>query len=347
MSAADDHNSAVDDHDSGADDHHSGLHDDPGIDADDQVAGTVAGDGDQGDAGPSSSLRSEATVLRTVQSLGAVVGPTALITALLFYFGWAKAQAFSQYFGLDVSLFGLSTQDYLLQSIRSVFIPLGILLIGGLLLLWAHGLVIRQLELGLRGRLWRPLAGALALTGGASFVLGLVKNGDRYPSDVELIVTPLSLMLGVALLGYAVLVERRRRQPEHRAVPVSTGPMTLPSLNVMLVAMLMSIGLVWIVANYAEVKGREEAEFVHDQLEFQPGVVVYSAKRLHIGADGVKEEVLDGESAYGFRYQGLKLLFHTKARYFLLPDSWSLSNGVTVVVTENDSLRLEFVRPRG
>ncbi len=303
--------------------------------------------GDQGDAGPASSVRSEATVLRTVQSLGAVVGPTALITALLFYFGWAKAQAFSQYFGLDVSLFGLSTQDYLLQSIRSVFIPLGLLLIGGLILLWTHGVVIRQLELGPQRRLWRPMAGALALTGGASFVLGLVKNADRYPSDLELVLTPLSLMLGVALLSYAVLVERRRRQPEHRGVPVSTGPTTLPSLNVILVAMLIAVGLVWVVANYAEVKGREEGEFVHEQLEFQPGVVVYSAKRLHIGAPGVEEEMLDGESAYAFRYDGLKLLFHSNARYFLLPASWSPSNGVTVVLSENDSLRLEFVRPPG
>jgi hypothetical protein len=306
----------------------------------------VAAAGDQGDAGPASSARSEATVLRTVQSLGAVVGPTALITALLFYFGWAKAQAFSQYFGLDVSLFGLSTQDYLLQSIRSVFIPLGVLLIGGLLLLWVHAIVVRHLELNPHRRLWRPMAGALALVGAASFVLGLVKNADRYPSDVELVLTPLSLMLGVALLSYAVLLERRRRQPEHRPVPVSTATAP-PALNAILVAMLMTVGLVWVVANYAEVKGREEGEFVHDQLEFQPGVVVYSAKRLHIAAPGVEEKLLGAESAYAFRYEGLKLLFHSNARYFLLPASWSLSDGVTVVLSETDSLRLEFVRAPG
>lgn len=303
--------------------------------------------GDLGDADPPSPVRSEATVLRTVQSLGAVVGPTALITALLFYFGWAKAQAFSQYFGLDVSLFGLSTQDYLLQSIRSVFIPLGVLLIGGLLLLWAHGIVVRHLELHPQRRLWRPMAGAFALTGAASFMVGLAKNADRYPSDVELVLTPLSLLLGVALLSYAVLVERRRRQPQHRSVPVPTGPTGPPALSVIMVAMLLTVGLVWVVANYAEVKGREEGEFVHDQLGFQPGVVVYSAKRLHIAAAGVEEELLDPESAYAFRYEGLKLLFHSNARYFLLPASWSLSNGVTVVLTENDSLRLEFVRPSG
>ena len=344
MSPADDHHSVVDDDHAGVHNHDPGIDDhQPGIDADDPVRHTVSTAGDQGDAASASPVRSEATVLRTVQSLGAVVGPTALITALLFYFGWAKAQAFSQYFGLDVSLFGLSTQDYLLQSIRSVFIPLGVLLIGGLLLLWAHGIVVRHLELDPQRRLWRLIAGALALCGAASFAVGLVKNADRYPSDVELVLTPLSLLLGVALLSYAVFVERRRRQPQHR----SAGPTGSPALSVIMVAMLLTVGLVWVVANYAEVKGREEAEFVHDQLEFQPGVVVYSAQRLHIAAPGVEEQLLNPDSAYAFRYEGLKLLFHSNAKYFLLPASWSLSNGVTVVLTDDDGLRLEFVRPSG
>lgn len=309
---------------------------------------TAARVADRGDPGPAGESGSEATVLGAVQSLGAVVGPTALITALLFYFGWAKAQAFSQYFGLDVSIFGLSTQDYLLQSIRSVFIPLGVVLIAGLLLLWAHRLLVRQLELSPDRPLWRWLAGVLAVAGAASFVVGLVKNADRYPSDAELVLTPLSLMLGVGLVSYAVLVERRRREPRPRPAASSPGPLSLPGLTVILVSMLIAVGLVWVVANYAEIKGREEGEFVHDQLEFQPGVVVYSAQRLHIGGVGVDERAFpEPESAYRFRYDGLKLLFHSNGRYFLVPASWSLSDGTTIVLRETDDVRLEFVRPGG
>lgn len=304
--------------------------------------------GDPGDAhsaGVASEAGSEATVLRTVQSLGAVVGPTALITALLFYFGWAKAQAFSQFFGLDVSLFGLSTQDYLLQSIRSVFIPLGEMLIAGLLLLWTHRLVSAQVDRRPDWSLWRTVAGVMAVTGAGWFVAGLVLNANRYPSDAVLLLTPMSLMLGVGLVSYAVLLDRRRRRPRQTAAGAPRGQLHMPALSVILVSTLLAVGLVWVVANYAELKGREEGEFFLDQLEFQPGVVVFSAKRLHIEAPGVDETSFpEPESAYGFRYRGLKLLFHAGGRYFLVPASWSLSGGTTIVLDDDETVRLEFVR---
>ncbi len=282
-------------------------------------------------------------MLRTVQSLGAVVGPTALITALLFYFGWAKAQAFSQFFGLDVSLFGFSTQDYLLQSIRSVFIPLGEVVISGLLLLWAHRLVSAQVDLHPERPLWRRLVALMGVGGVASFVAGLVLNANRYPSDAVLLLTPLSLMLGVGLASYAVLLDRRRRRSGEAVA--ARGPLPLPGLSVILVSTLLAVGLVWVVANYAELKGDQEAEFFLDQLEFQPGVVVFSAKRLHIDAPGVDETSFpEPESAYAFRYRGLKLLFHAGGRYFLIPASWSPSGGTTIVLDDDDTLRLEFVR---
>ncbi len=294
-----------------------------------------------GDAGATS----EATVLRTVQSLGAVVGPTALITALLFYFGWAKAQAFSQFFGLDVSLFGFSTQEYLLQSIRSVFIPLGEVLLGGLLLLWAHRALSSEIDRRPESPLWPRVAGAMAVVGVGSFVTGLVLNASRYPSDAVLLLTPLSLMLGTALVSYAVLVDRRRHRSPPPAGEGSRGQTHLPGLSVILVSTLLAVGLVWVVANYAELKGREEGEFFLDQLEFQPGVVVFSAKRLHIEAPGVEETGFsEPDSAYAFRYRGLKLLFHSGGRYFLVPESWSASGGRTIVLDDDDSVRLEFVR---
>ena len=299
----------------------------------------MAGPGEQGGA------RSEATVIRTVQSLGAVIGPTALITALLFYFGWAKANAFAMYFGLDVSLFGLSSQDYILQSIRAVITPLGVLLIAGLLLLWAHRTLVAQIERDPRRRLWPRLTVGLAVVGAASFVLGLVLNADVYATEREVAVVPLSLMLGVALLSYAVLVQRHRRHPQRwTAAPASSAS---PGLNVILVSMLLAVGLVWTVAEYAQLKGTDEAEFIHDQLAFQPGVVVYSAQRLHLGGAGVEEtSFTEPESAFAFRYDRLKLLFHSDGKFFLVPESWSLNDGRTIVLQESDGMRLEFVRPR-
>ncbi|MEN3314615.1 MAG: hypothetical protein V7605_849 [Acidimicrobiaceae bacterium] len=68
------------------------------------------------------------------------------------------------------------------------------------------------------------------------------------------------------------------------------------------------------------------------------------AKRMHIEAAGVGETRFpEPESAYGFRYDGLKLLFHSGGRYFIIPASWTPSGGTTIVLRDDDSLRPEFV----
>jgi len=53
-----------------------------------------------------------------------VASQTALLTAVLFYFGWARTSTTFAYFGVDVSLLGFSTSDYLLRSVNSAFRPL-------------------------------------------------------------------------------------------------------------------------------------------------------------------------------------------------------------------------------
>ena len=50
--------------------------------------------------------------------------PLTVVTALLIYFGWARADAQSKAMGVDVSMFGYSTQDYVLRSISTLYLPL-------------------------------------------------------------------------------------------------------------------------------------------------------------------------------------------------------------------------------
>jgi len=299
-------------------------------------------------AGASPTAVSEATVLKTLQSVGAIIGPTALVTALLFYFGWSRTQSQAQYLGLDVTLFGFSTQDYILLSTYSVLLPLGELLIGGLGLLWVHRAVSDLIDR--RGGLavWAWAEGSMAAAGVAAFVAGAVMNTDDRPSDARLLMTPLSLTIGVGLTSYAVLVHRRRRASSAAGGGSVATTHVAPPLTTILVAMLVAVGLVWEVANYADIKGRHLGELVAAQLAFQPGVAVYSPKRLHIDtADVVETRFPEPESAYGFRYTGLKLLFRSNGRYFLVPDSWSVDHGTTIVLRDTENIRLEFSRSNG
>ena len=89
-------------------------------------------------AGPVGPAASALAATWSVTSLLAVltkVGPPlTVVTALLIYFGWARADAQSKAMGVDVSMFGYSTQDYVLRSISTLYLPL--LVIAGLGLGW-------------------------------------------------------------------------------------------------------------------------------------------------------------------------------------------------------------------
>ena len=73
--------------------------------------------------------------------VGAIVAPTTLVTSLLFYFGWSRAYWFYDYFGVNSTMLGLTTQDYVQQSLDGLFVPLTVAACATLVALWAHTLV--------------------------------------------------------------------------------------------------------------------------------------------------------------------------------------------------------------
>ena len=64
-------------------------------------------------------------------------------------------------------------------------------------------------------------------------------------------------------------------------------------------------------------------------------------------APDVKEEPLSrADSAFRFRYTGLRLLDHIGGHYFLVSDGWTPRYGVVITLSDTDPVRLEFVRDR-
>ena len=78
-----------------------------------------------------------------VHALGALGAVLTLVTAVLFYFGWRRSDVQATAMGIDVSLFGFSSQDYVLRSISSLYVPLLVSLSLGLAWLWLHLRVAR------------------------------------------------------------------------------------------------------------------------------------------------------------------------------------------------------------
>lgn len=274
-----------------------------------------------------------------LRQMAGVVANVAVLTALLVYFGWRRAEVQSRRLGFDESLLGASTRDYLLRSVGPVLVLLVVVGLAGLA--WV------ALDRALTGRLRTagptdPVLrwGIRLLLAGVVVLPGLVWVTRGLWTTTAYVVWPLSIVAGVLLFLYALAF--RSGLPGHAAIPAGRAVVVRACA-----ALLAAIGLFTAAHNLATVEGVELAAGFVDELPTRPEVVVYSPQQLHIDAPGAVEERLGGEeSAYRFRYSGLRLLEHTGGQYFLVSDGWTPDYGVVVALPEDSSIRFEFVRDR-
>jgi hypothetical protein len=285
-----------------------------------------------------------------VELLGSVAAPVTVVTSVLFYFGWAYTGAFYSYFAINRSLLDLSVRDYVLRSINSMLWPLIVGLVLAALWTWAHGLVVRALVDERRRRLLRRLSLMVGGLGVACFVTGLVapRVGNPYESLVHELLAPLGFAAGAALVGYAGHVYRRSQSlPQVPAVSDAVEPRWLRPGRLGLIAVLVTINLLWAVTYYADALGRGDGyQLAARHFSDQPAVIVSSTKRLFLDPfGGVQETRLEGEdAAYRFRYANLRLLIRSGGKYFLVPSGWSTADPVVIVLSDNDAVSVQFVR---
>lgn len=289
---------------------------------------------------------SEADYTGMGRAFAKVVAPPTFIAALMVYFGWVHSDVVYRVFGVDQSTLGLSLQDYMFRSVGPMVEPLVWLLFAVVALMPLH----RLLDLTLSGRptaarwaAWgTAAAGALLCLAGA---LGAMEiNLVKYPTELPII--PMSVGLGVLLVGYANhlcgLTVRRRFWPEAES--------RLPRLVIrMAVVGLLFVLSFWSVAIYAQMRGKAVAEDLVADPKRLPGVVVYTPKRLHIEGPGVVEFLLPRSaneiSQYRYRYDGLRLLIRANNQYFLLPACWTANGRARAIALADDRfIRMEFFK---
>jgi hypothetical protein len=288
--------------------------------------------------GGESPLRSALSVVTTLGP------PLTIVTALMFYFGWMRSDTQARYMGLDVSLFGFSTQDYVLQSISTLYIPLlaaATLALGWLAL---HQRVDRALARpssrpALRAA-GRALLGAGVLTA-TSTVLAATMDRNHAP-----LVVPLILAGGTAVAAYGGWLARAAADPGALPPPV---PPWQRALRALLVGGVITLALFWEVSNYAGVVGRGYALEIARKVPALPRATAFSATPLGIQAPGVDEERLDaglGADGKALRYRttGLRFLVRSGGRMFLLHDGWTPQRGTVIVLPDNAQVRWQFSR---
>jgi hypothetical protein len=267
-----------------------------------------------------------------------------VVTALLVYFGWRRAETQAHRLGIDESILGMSTREYVLRSVAPVLTLLVGIGVSGLVWLSIERRLTPMLQthdpaLTDDARSHARVAGLVVrLLGLAWLILPAVVflMGHVLPA-LAFVLFPVSIGTGVLLWLYASYLRQPKRGfgrwlAGHRQFIIFAGVLVL-------------VCLFWTASNYAEVLGRQLADDFADDIAGLPGVAVYSESPLHLVGPGVQEATLSDEGAVHYRYRGLRLLEHTGGKYFLVSDRWTPEYGVVFVLHDDDrSVRLDFIR---
>lgn len=267
--------------------------------------------------------------------LGRTVASVGLATGLMYYFGFVREQAVFTHFGVDLGTLGFSTNDFVLRSAGTLFVPVAAILVAATVAAIAY-----HLGVGLVARLpdrWQRAAwhatGILGLLALLLGLIGLVRRADPLLSPL---LAPLCLGTGPVLLW--LVLDGPGRPP----APWSTVPRAMRPARQLLAGALVLTSLFWGTATVAQQRGQRLAAAFERSLPLQIQAVVYSAARLQIAGPGVTVSPLEGkDSLYRFRYNGLRVLAHSGGHWFLLPVGWTSGNGATVIVLDD---RTEGVR---
>ncbi|MDQ3762317.1 MAG: hypothetical protein M3460_11700 [Actinomycetota bacterium] len=268
-----------------------------------------------------------------------VVAPVTVFAAVMIYFGWARTSTTYAAFGIHYSVLGFSFQDYLLRSIEATFRPTALLLLVILVAIPAHLGLIQLLKRGWRKQTVIPLVGA----GTALTIVGLLGFLRVVTYRVGWPLVPMSLGLGVLLIGYAASLWRAASDTQPR--PLGSSDVIDIVTRIAFTAFL-ALTLLWSVAYYAVLSGFEEAQRIAQRPASLPSVVVFTPRPLYLSGGGVRETVLigDQDSRY-YRYDGLHLLGRASDRYILLPAQWRPGMR-TVLLPHDPTVRLEFYMGR-
>jgi len=272
----------------------------------------------------------EAPLLRLVALIGS---PVALVTALLFYFGWVRTSVQAKALGYDASIMDLSVTDYVIKSVNVLSVPLVLLLILAVALRLAHEGLLARAD---RSPRTRAMLGRVARLLGLSWIAWAVIAVllMAFVPVLWSVALPLTLTAALLCVFYGKAL----------GVRMTDAPPHTVFLRVSLLV-LLAFAVFWDTERLAQVMGRGfAAELAADESQLV-AVTVYSTKSLDIVAPGVRQTRLTGtESLYQYRYDGLRLVQRSGDRYFILNDPWQPGTGKLIVLRDNDAIRLEFRR---
>lgn len=334
---------------------------------------------------PTTEKRATAESISVLTLIGAITSQVVLITAAFYYFGWVYTHSYFEYFGVDTSLLGYSTTDYVLRSITVAYDPFIYLTFAALALFGLHRLLmtpaLMRNKIGLPSRSnatmsapsqsgthcsvhqklcraahsvidWtrrrpglsgiRRIIGTLQAIAVVFVAAGFAGKFFLGKFGVSLgLFLPLSLMLGVSLLGYVTHVRSTYPDAFATRTPSWSGP-----LSRVYTLVLLTLGLaagLWAVSIYGAQIGNRLAISTANELPSRPGVVVYSTERIALGGPGINAtEIYQSGAKYHFQYTGLRFLARVPDKFLLLPARWQHGHDRVFLVRDDNSVRIDI-----
>jgi hypothetical protein len=101
------------------------------------------------------------------------------------------------------------------------------------------------------------------------------------------------------------------------------------------------LGVLWLLAEYADQAGVRAADRIVRELRSDPSVTVYSVSPLAIFGPGVKLTKIgaDGDK-FRYAYTGLRLFESGNGKIILLPSGWTKGDSV-YVLRDDESMRID------
>jgi hypothetical protein len=148
------------------------------------------------------------------------------------------------------------------------------------------------------------------------------------------IIIPATVTVSLLCALYGDLLERR-----------ITGGTRTSSAATGLLLILLAFSVFWNTERLARVVGEGYADQIATNPRQLLAVTVYSPKSLELDVPGVVETKLGtAESAYRYRYDGLRLVQRSGDRYLLMSERWDPRSSRIIVLRDSDVIRLEFAR---
>jgi hypothetical protein len=269
---------------------------------------------------------------RAVQLLMQIGSPVAIVTALMFYFGWIRADTEAERLGFDTSVTGMTTTDYLMKSILALFVPMLVPLLAALLLMALHRRFVASATAGsrLNAGLGR-LAHVAVWSWPGWLILGVVLV--LFAPPLAGMAVPAILTAAPACLLYGDALGRRTC----RSGGLTRGVRVL-------VLVILALAVFWDTERVARLVGAEYAAEVTAHPTRLVAVTVFSEKDLGFDAGVAVTRLNEPSGAYRFRYDGFRLVQRSGNRLFLISESWDPAHRRVYVLTDDGRVRVEFSR---